>query len=264
VEGRIYLAGGRCCAAETTELTEPVGSERDLRSRLVDVCFTLARQPGGAFRFAVGEEPTWRVDETISIDDAVSKLDRLLEEWREIQAIIPSLEVRPQLTAELGSESIIVDQDRWRLLVRLDGRRTVRDVMYETQRGVMDVCNALKELIEDGAVEIAPLAEAPAPPSAGPEAEVILPVPAEEPDPYEALAAEEAPGPDVATHVANVDPPTTETPDPFATAEDATDRPGDDFAGDVDGAPMPDELGEEGDPRDRGALLRLFSALRDQ
>ena len=80
VEGRIYLAGGRCCAAETSELTEPVGSERDLRSRLVDVCFSLARQPGGAFRFAVGEEPTWRVDETISIDDAVSKLDRLLED----------------------------------------------------------------------------------------------------------------------------------------------------------------------------------------
>jgi uncharacterized protein DUF4388 len=266
VEGRIYLADGRCCAAESTDLLEPVRSDPELESRLVDVCFLLARQDGGSFRFVVDDEPNWRVDgRGVAVDDAVDSLGHLLEEWREIQRVIPSLEARPQLAAELGSDSIIIDQLRWRLLVCLDGRRSVREVMHHTKRSVLDVCNALKDLIEDGAVEIAPDVPSVLPahghhaPEHGAE-RGHLPVP----EPHDAPAANEA-----------------STPDPFAGAEPEADNdvepPAESDAAakavaqdDVEALVSPADLGpqeaaayEEADPRDRGALLRLFSALRE-
>jgi len=275
VEGRIYLAGGRCCAAESVEQNEPVTNDRDLGKRLVDVCFTLARHAEGSFRFVLDDEPTWRVGGTgVAIDDAVGSLDRLLEEWREIQTVIPSLEVRPRLAPELGSESIIIDPPRWRLLVSLDGRRSVRELMHETRRSVLEICNALKELIEEGAVEVdAPdasdVTDAPDAPAASDSADGVgdAPVAADDADAVEeraaALLAEDAPGemtPDVFAGAEDA-AATAETKD-ASDAGDAGDGAEPADAGD-DAAPVDDSAFDDGEVRDRGALLRLFSALRE-
>jgi hypothetical protein len=247
-EGRVYLADGRCCAAESDTHVEPVATDRDLDQRLVDVCFELARQDDGSFRFVVDDEPTWRVGGAgVAIEDAVGSLERLLEEWREIQAVIPTLDVRLQLTPELGTDSIIIDQPRWRLLVALDGNRSVRDVMSLTERGVLDVCNALKELIEEGAVEVVG-----APVPAGDVA------PETEPEAIEAVEAVEAVEERAAELLAH-DAPIPEVPDPFAE-DDIEDEP---VTDDPETIAAVDRALEEGDPRDRGALLRLFSALRE-
>jgi hypothetical protein len=267
VEGRIYLADGRCCAAESTDLLEPVRTDPELENRLVDVCFLLARQDGGSFRFVVDDEPNWRVQGSgVLVDDAVDSLAKLLEEWREIQRVIPSLEARPQLTAELGTDSIIIDQLRWRLLVCLDGRRSVREVMHQTKRSVLDVCNALKDLIEDGAVEIA--AEMPsvlpahshhAAENSAEHGHLAVPAPHDAPD------ASEASTPDP---FAGAEPEADNDVEPPATTADAgteADAPDDteDLVAPADLGPQEAAAYEEADPRDRGALLRLFSALRE-
>jgi hypothetical protein len=276
-EGRVYLADGRCCAAESTELTDPVTTDAELGRRLVDVCFSLARQQEGSFRFEVDAEPTWRVSPAVEIDDAVDALGALLDEWREIQAVIPSLDVRPRLAAELGTDSIIVDQLRWRLLVRLDGQRSVRDVMHETQRSVMDVCNALKELIEEGAVEVEPTTPAyDAEPAAPVEPEMAVdavPMPA-------GVAADEAgftyselpppPGGASTAHLGYDAPADADALPALApyTGEGVA-AAADEYAPVDEAAPVDEQAlaavaAEQGvDPRDRGALLRLFSALRD-
>jgi hypothetical protein len=152
----------------------------------------------------------------------------------------------------------------------------VREVMHRTQRSVLDVCNALKELVEEGAVEIAPETSAGGPTETEatadePERPVFDPEPASEAaSAFETTAALEAVAPgddtDVVTHVATGDAPTgipevATTPDPFAGAEDGT---GPEVPGEAEAAAELDGAGEDGDPRDRGALLRLFSALRDQ
>jgi hypothetical protein len=311
VQGRVYLADGRCRAAESGELTGPVDDDRELATRLVDVCFSLARQPGGSFRFAADEEPQWKTRLAVDVDEAVESLDKLLGEWREIQLVIPSLESRPALAALLGADSIIIDQPLWRLLVALDGARTVRDVMHHTERSVLDTCNALKELVELGAVEILPeAAEAPAP-LARPEAtsaeveataaeeraaEAALDTLAHladatvtEPHASDEESEDEPATEDGAladgdgaadldaqlTHerhdalgapdegTADAEPaaePTARMPDPFAGAEEEAEHA---EGAETDAVPPGAGPLEEGDPRDRGALLRLFSALRD-
>ena len=279
VEGRIYLADGRCCAAESVEQTEPVTNDRDLGQRLVDVCFTLARQSEGSFRFVLDDEPTWRVGGTgVPVDGAIDSLDRLLAEWREIQAVIPSLEVRPRLAPELGSDSIIIDPPRWRLLVSLDGQRSVRDLMHETRRSVLDICNALKELIEEGAVEVdvpdALSADDAAGSAGSTDAVDGAPLTADDADAVQeraaALLAEDAPAGEMTPDVfagAEDAAPTTEHEDARsagdgAEAGDAGDANHVAAAGDGT-APDGESAFDDGEVRDRGALLRLFSALRE-
>jgi hypothetical protein len=137
---------------------------------------------------------------------------------------------------------------------------------------VLDVCNALKELVEEGAVEIGPEAPPPVPapmpapvaliepePSRNLEPEPIVVTNEDEHDDHEREREHEHES--VFAQVAAAESPVATMPDPFAGAEDDNHEA---FAGGTEpGADLEGAL-EEGDPRDRGALLRLFSALRDQ
>lgn len=157
----VYVDGGRCCAAQSGDLTGAVSDAPALLSRLVEICFAAARTEDGSFRFG-GEAPPWTCDETVDLDVAIDELGRLLDEWREIQAIVPSLDCRLKLTDELGSDKLVVDRDRWRLLVAIDGRRTVRELVRKLSLPVLDVCHAVVALVEAGAASVVAAPNAPA------------------------------------------------------------------------------------------------------
>jgi hypothetical protein len=149
----IYLENGRCCSATSNDTPSPAEDGPSLRARLVDVCFSVARCEEGSFRFGTNEPP-WRCDETVDLEVANDDLARLLDEWREIQAVLPSLECRLRLTDELGNDELSVDRERWRLLTSIDSRRNVRDLARMTDRSLLDVSHALVELIDAGACRV--------------------------------------------------------------------------------------------------------------
>jgi hypothetical protein len=156
----VYLADGRCCAAESSNAGEPLADAPALLARVIDICFTVERAEDGAFRFGF-EEPPWACAETVDLEVAIDELGRLVGEWREIQAVIPSLECRIRLGEELGVTELTVDRERWQLIVALDGRRTVRDLAKKTGRPVLDVCHAIMALVDAGAVNVGPPPAAP-------------------------------------------------------------------------------------------------------
>jgi hypothetical protein len=159
----IYVVDGRCCAAMSNEATDPLSEAPALLVRLVDLCFSVARAEDGSFRFGVEDAP-WTCGETVDLEVVNDELGRLLDEWREIQAVIPSLECRLKLSEELGVEELPVDRERWRLLTAIDGRRSVRELVRKTNRPVLDVCHAVLALVDAGACTVgAP----PAAPSSG-------------------------------------------------------------------------------------------------
>jgi hypothetical protein len=90
------------------------------------------------------------------VDAVLVEVDGLLAQWREIEAVIPSLECRPVLTDELGCEQLLVDGELWQLIVVVDGIRSVRDIAHRTRRSVLELCRTLMELVAAGAVAIAP------------------------------------------------------------------------------------------------------------
>jgi len=149
----VYVVDGRCCAALSNEASDAIDNAPSLVVRLVDLCFSVARAEDGSFRFGV-EDPPWVCQETVDLEVANDELSRLLDEWREIQAVIPTLECRVRLSDDLGSDELVVDRERWRLLTAIDGRRSVRELVRKTTRPVLDVCHAVVALVEAGAVVV--------------------------------------------------------------------------------------------------------------
>jgi hypothetical protein len=157
----VYIADGRCCAAESSDAGDPLTDAQALLARVVDVCFAIERADDGSFRFGAEEAP-WACAETVDLEVAMDELARLVEEWREIQAVIPSLECRIRLADDLGVDELTLDRERWQLIVALDGRRNVRDLVRKTNRPVLDVCHAILALVDAGAVSVGPAPVAPA------------------------------------------------------------------------------------------------------
>ena len=275
VSGVIYLEDGHCRAVETAEHQDRVADGSVLLNRLVDVCFAVTRQEAGAFRFASDEAAPWRVEEPVELGDAVVEVDRLLKQWREILRVIPSLDCRPRVLDALNVDEIVLDRERWALLIAIDGRRTVRELVQRAARPVIDVCHNLLELVEAGAIGVVdPAVAAPAAPAAPDPRPATAPpvaVPPAEPAPEAIAPAPPAAAPaPVAPAPAPVTPaPAAPAPAPVAPAPDgksADPQPAQPESHEAEPEPQPvaASAGEDGrEAPDKGAFLRMFSGLRD-
>lgn len=224
----LYIVEGRCCATESSEAGEPLTDGAALLARVIDVCFAVERADDGKFRFGP-EEPPWACDDTVDLEVAIDELGRLVEEWRDIQAVIPSLDCRIRLADELGVEELTLDRERWQLVVSIDGRRSVRDLVRKTNRPVLDVCHAILALVDSGAVNVGPPPAAPAAGRTNGNRKRVL----------EAAVEPEAPyGPGV------------ESPHPGPQPGGANGQ-------------VPDEFEREIDAAEKGRYLSAFSGLRD-
>jgi hypothetical protein len=216
-----WLVDGVCCAAEGGDLVEPVNDVRELLARMVDIGFVVARHAGGTFRFVADEKPPWESEVRLEVDAVLVEIDGLLEQWREIEVVIPSLECRPVLCDELGTDHLEIDGETWRLIVQIDRRRTVRDLAQRTSRSVFELCRTLIELVELGAVAITPeVVVAPPPPS---------------------------------TRRGTSTPPSGSAVQPEEPYGPGVESP----------HPGPVHVEDDRKPGDRGALLRVFSALQN-
>lgn len=267
-DARVHLREGRCIAAETDVLTDPLTDVEALEARLVEACFAVARQRDGRFRFVADAEPPWSVEPAISLDEVVVAVDELIDQWDELRDVIPSLDAHPRLRGEIA-EPITLRPGEWQLIAAVDGRRSVQDVADRTRQGALDVCRALAALVERGAVQIdpprprSPIAEETARSRAALEAvTAALPVPrgtaAELTDPW-------APGVDsryTELHRRLAEQELVPADPPGGTDADAHEEDDDVLA--IGAAATGEEQTAAGDDgRDRRALMRLFSALRE-
>ena len=267
-DSRLWLLDGRCSAVEAGDRSGPAETPGDLHGRLVDVCFEFARREAGSFKFADGGAPPWPTAYEVGVDDALDEVHRLLDEWQEIRMVIPSLDARPRLSPELGCPSMTIDAAQWEILAALDGTRSVDDVVIGSKRSLMEVCGVLREMVERGAVEVV------SPDGATPDGEG-----ASQPESGAGEAAEAGALADLADLAKSAQDARADTPSREAVAADPDDRAGDARGAAVEEAPVgvavvqpvapygpgvdpPDEP-EDGSTRDRGAMLRLFSAIRE-
>lgn len=152
--GIVYFAGGYVCAAEAGERSGPVDTLEGVTARLHDVCFELFRYDSGTFEFEPTEPPHWPVLAEARIESLVGEAMRRMEEWEEIERVIPSIEARPLLVAEPPVERVSLDRDEWRIITGISGRRRVSAIMRLLDLSEFDVCRQLKRLVDSGLVEI--------------------------------------------------------------------------------------------------------------
>ncbi len=287
VTGIIYLVDGHCRAVEASDRRGPLADSSKLLASLVDVCFTVARGSSGSFRFLADEAPPWSSDEPVELSDALVEVDRLLKQWREIEQVIPSLGCRLLLLDSLEVAELVIDRARWELIVAIDGRRTVRELVRRTGRPELEICHAVLELVDAGAVGVLDPAPPEAVGEAGVAATLVRPaaVAPEVPDPTIAdptiadptIADPTIADPTIAGPIALVPAEPAAAPVPPAPPPRSEPAP----TADIALSPVPSvggpsaqgssvtESDQEGDPEegvpapDRGVFLRLFSGLRE-
>jgi hypothetical protein len=170
-QGVLWFTDGKVCAGEAGGQTgpPPAGGSGDLLERLNDVCFELFRYTEGTFEFEPDRRPSWPAERSVDVSGLLSETERRMAEWREIIAVIPSIEARPRLVPEPPAGGpITLDATQWRVVTGIDGRRRVSALIRVLDGGEFTVCKVLRSLVQAGLVEIE-AADAPTP-AAGAEA----------------------------------------------------------------------------------------------
>lgn len=159
--GSVWAAGGDIVGVEATHA--PHANEA------VDALFELLRFQDGAFTFdaeATHDDP----DAPAEVEVLLAQAESLLDEWRTIEAVVPSLDAWVTLASSLPDGEVTIDQARWTTVVAVGGGATVRRVADELCLAELPVSRAVKELVELGLAEIAAAPPAGAVPQVAPAA----------------------------------------------------------------------------------------------
>ena len=234
--GRLRITGGRGTGSVWVRAGEVVGvdaTHAPHASEPVDALFELLRFQDGAFTFdaeATHDDPRPATD----VEVYLAQSEALLDEWRAIEAVVPSLDAWVTLRPTLPADEVAVQQERWTTIVAVGGGATVRRIADELCLPELPVSRVVKDLAEAGLVDIADTPPAGAVPHHGPAVVVA------EPEPVQPVIDDVVPSPaaqpptwsgERATSRAKAEPPAPAASEQFVPLE----LPG------QDGAPSYDE-----------------------
>jgi hypothetical protein len=143
--GSVWVDDGQVVA---TELAVPGATDDGPAHTL----FTLLRFAAGSFTFESGATAP-HAGTALDVEPLLGQAEMLLVEWRQIEAVVPSLDawlvLRPQLEGD-----VVVDAGRWRVVAAVAGGATAGSVGEALGAGELEVLRAVKELVELGLVEV--------------------------------------------------------------------------------------------------------------
>jgi hypothetical protein len=139
--GFVWFDDGQVAAAEAGSSTDPI-----------DSIFQLLRLDEGTFSFEAG--PAVSSDGLMALEPLVAEAQGRLEEWRVIEAVVPSLATRVRLAPELPGRSQTVDAYPWRVLVAVAEGGAVAAVAERLGLGEFAACREVKTLVDAGLVAV--------------------------------------------------------------------------------------------------------------
>lgn len=137
--GSVWVESGAIVASDASGATHATSP--------VEVFFELLRFHDGDFVFdadVVAEEKGTPVE----VEPTLEEAERMLEEWRAIEAVVPSLSAWVELRSELPSDEITIDRDRWRTLVAIGAGTTVGALGERLQLGELAISREVKALVD--------------------------------------------------------------------------------------------------------------------
>ena len=151
---KLYLSSGRLTWAEVEDRppTIPPGTGAD--DQLVEACARYVHCERGTFEFEPGAKSPLASETGVDVERTLALAEARANEWRQITAVVPSLEAHPSLVPEVTTEPVILSRDLWRLVAAIDGRRSVHALARVTGMSAYAVCRLLKQLVEAGVVEV--------------------------------------------------------------------------------------------------------------
>jgi hypothetical protein len=210
-DGSVWVDSGTIVASEASGANHATSA--------VEVFFELLRFKDGDFVFDSDVTPESPGDPA-DVEPVLDQAEKMLDEWKLIEAVVPSLDAWVTLTPELSVDEITVDQARWRLLVAIGAGTTVGRLGDQLELAELAISRSVKDLVES---DLASIGDAPA--------EVATPAPLTEPahvpsdvtptwePPVEAAPAAAAPSFDT-----NVDAPPLRLADSGTNGSDRFER----------------------------------------
>ncbi len=213
--GSVWVSDGTVSALEVPhapQSSEPVAG-----------LFELLRFDNGEFSFdpeATHDGPSLGQDVMTLLQDA----EALLGEWREIQTVVPSMDVWVRLAKVLPGEEIVITQPRWDAIVAVASGATMHAVADTLELSEVAASRNIKELVELGILAVdpaAPVLVTPDAPEMAPALTLVadpIPVPTlvADPIPVPALVADPIPVPTLVADPIPVPVPTVPAPQAVA------------------------------------------------
>ena len=143
--GSVWVMAGQVVGVEATHAPHATGA--------VDALFELLRFQEGAFTFdaeATHDDPGPATD----VEHLLMQSEAMLDEWRSIEAVVPSMDAWVTLRGELSAPGVTIDQEQWTTIVAVGAGATVRRIGDELCLAELPISRAIKDLIEVGLVDI--------------------------------------------------------------------------------------------------------------
>jgi hypothetical protein len=151
-EGSVWVDGGSVVAAEAAAVASGTAAG--------EVIFELLRHTEGSFTFDASSSPTDAGAPT-EVEPLLVDAERQLAEWRDIAAVVPSLDAWVTLAPELPGPEAVVDAARWRTIVTVGSGTTVGSIGQTLGLGEVPVSRLVKDLVELGFGTVTPVAPVP-------------------------------------------------------------------------------------------------------
>ncbi|HWG74610.1 MAG TPA: DUF4388 domain-containing protein [Acidimicrobiales bacterium] len=139
--GRLWFVGGKLS-----------GFDVGRAPAAVDAVFELLRVTSGTFSF---DESRSARDpgKPVAVAPILAEATARLSEWREIEAVVPSLEMMLELVAEPAGD-VVLTAEQWKLVVSIGDGHPVGVVLERRKLGEFDGCKAVKGLIDAGLARV--------------------------------------------------------------------------------------------------------------
>jgi Domain of unknown function (DUF4388) len=144
--GSVWLADGEIVSSEATH--EPMAAAAS------EVVFELLRFKEGEFVFDADASAP-EAGPPADVEETLASAESMLEEWKTIEAVVPSLAGWVSLVPELPGSEITIDGQRWSQLVAVGGGITVGGLGERLSLGELPASRTVKELLELGLVSLA-------------------------------------------------------------------------------------------------------------
>jgi len=131
--------------------------ESIVRDQIKEFVFNLLLWTDGDFEFDssmnFAEED---IGLSMSTEDLMLENERRMEEWDQIERNVPSLCAVFQMTEAPGREDVEINltSNEWLVLYQVDGLRTVREIILDSQQSALNTCRALSGLVSTGMIEL--------------------------------------------------------------------------------------------------------------
>lgn len=143
--GSIWVSDGKIVGGDVSSAPHADGP--------IEVVFELLRFRDGDFVFDADVEPESAWD-TADVAATLSEAEEMLEEWKSIEAVVPSLDSWVTLAAALPDSEVTIDGARWELIVAVAGGISVDGLAERFSLGEMPISKRVKELVEAGLAEV--------------------------------------------------------------------------------------------------------------